>query len=72
MREAVSQALFHSLATANQYYRTPTMSDANKYYKVIWEMIRGTRASRSLAAARARRRRGRSLPVLWRKRRRRR
>ena len=44
MWEAVSRALSHSLATAQQYYQAPTVADAYTAYRVMQEIIRGTRA----------------------------
>ena len=42
LREAVSRAISHSLATAQQYYQAPTMSDAYMAYGVMQD-IAGTR-----------------------------
>ena len=43
LREAVSRAISHSLATAQQYYQAPTMSDAYMAYGVMQDIIAGTR-----------------------------
>ena len=51
MKEAVSRALSHSLATAQQYYQAPTMSDTYVAYGAMQEIIGGTRASSPPAAA---------------------
>lgn len=45
IREAVSQALNHSLGTANQYYQAPTASDAYNAYSVAQDIIGGARAA---------------------------
>ena len=45
MREAVSRALSHSLATAQQYYQAPTVSDAYSAYSVMQDIIGGARAA---------------------------
>ena len=45
IREAVSRALSHSLATAKQYYQAPTISDACNTYNVMQDIIEGGRAS---------------------------
>ena len=51
MKEAVSRALSHSLATAQQYYQAPTMSGTYVAYGAMQEIIGGTRASSPPAAA---------------------
>ena len=44
LREAVSRALSHSLATAQQYYQAPTLHDAYMAYGVMQDIIGGERA----------------------------
>ena len=46
VREAVSRALSHSLATAQQCYQAPTMSDTYMAYGAMQDIITGTRGSR--------------------------
>lgn len=43
MREAISRSMSHSLATAQQYYQAPTISDTYKAYGAVQEIIGGTR-----------------------------
>ena len=43
VREAISQSMCHSLATAQQYYQAPTISDTYRAYGAVQEIIGGTR-----------------------------
>ena len=45
MREAISWALSHSLATASQYYQVLTTSDAYTTYSVMQKIIGGAQAA---------------------------
>ena len=46
LRSAVSRSLSHSLATAEQYYQSPSLTDVYSTYHVLNDIISGRRASK--------------------------